>query len=543
MKIHFAGSENFIEVSSPIDVLTAAGLAGETIDGVCAGNGTCGKCRVRLLEGKANPATPQERSLLTEKEISEGYRLACMLMPETDVLIENAFHDINAGSKGEGVLLPGAFLESLEDAQKTGYGMAFDIGTTTVAGILWDMKGGVCLGAASEDNPQRVHGADVISRINYIGKDGANLSQLHGEIIGCMNGIIEKVTREAGISAGDIIAITAAGNSCMSHILARVNPYSLAIAPYAPLFTEAKRLIASELGLEAADKAELYLLPNIAGHVGSDISADIIATGIFSDRNMHLMIDVGTNGEIVLAANGKLYACSTAAGPAFEGASIKHGMRAAVGAIEKVEISEGNVLIKTIGDERPVGLCGSGIIDAVSEMLKAGVITEEGRIKSADEMGDPFLAERIRQEGRTNRFILYADDESEVAITQKDIREIQLAKGAIFGGALVLADTAGITFSDIDKLTIAGAFGSYIDVESAMNIGLLPEVERSKVKTAGNAAGTGASMALLSEKTRNTLEEVVEAVTHVDLSTNESFQSKFIDSMGFGIGKTLGGVR
>ena len=543
MKIHFAGSENFIEVSSPIDVLTAAGLAGETIDGVCAGNGTCGKCRVRLLEGKANPATPQERSLLTEKEISEGYRLACMLMPETDVLIENAFHDINAGSKGEGVLLPGAFLESLEDAQKTGYGMAFDIGTTTVAGILWDMKGGVCLGAASEDNPQRVHGADVISRINYIGKDGANLSQLHGEIIGCMNGIIEKVTREAGISAGDIIAITAAGNSCMSHILARVNPYSLAIAPYAPLFTEAKRLIASELGLEAADKAELYLLPNIAGHVGSDISADIIATGLFSDRNMHLMIDVGTNGEIVLAANGKLYACSTAAGPAFEGASIKHGMRAAVGAIEKVEISEGNVLIKTIGDERPVGLCGSGIIDAVSEMLKAGVITEEGRIKSADEMGDPFLAERIRQEGRTNRFILYADDESEVAITQKDIREIQLAKGAIFGGALVLADTAGITFSDIDKLTIAGAFGSYIDVESAMNIGLLPDVERSKVKTAGNAAGTGASMALLSEKTRNTLEEVVKTITHIDLSTNESFQSRFIDSMGFGIGKTLGGVR
>ncbi|MBQ9707715.1 MAG: DUF4445 domain-containing protein [Firmicutes bacterium] len=543
MKIRFAGSENFIEVRSPIDVLTAAGLAGETIDGICAGNGSCGKCRVRQLEGKANPVTTQERSLLTEKEISEGYRLACMLLPETDVLIENAFHDINAGSKGEGVLLPGAFLKSLEAEQRAGYGMAFDIGTTTVAGILWDMKGGVCLGAASEDNPQRVHGADVISRINYIGKDGENLGQLHREIIGCMNGIIEKVTREAGISAGDIIAIAAAGNSCMSHILAGVKPYSLAIAPYTPLFTEAKRLVASELGLEAADEAELYLLPNIAGHVGSDISADIIATGIFSDRNVHLMIDVGTNGEIVLAANGKLYACSTAAGPAFEGASIKHGMRAAGGAIEKVEISEGNVLIKTIGDERPVGICGSGIIDAVSEMLKAGVITEEGRIKSADEIGDAFLAERIKQEGRTNRFILYADDESEVAITQKDIREIQLAKGAIYAGALVLADTAGLSFSDIEKLTIAGAFGSYIDVESAMNIGLLPEVERSKVKTAGNAAGTGASMALFSEKTRATLEEVVETVTHVDLSTNESFQSRFIDSMGFGVGKALGGVR
>jgi uncharacterized 2Fe-2S/4Fe-4S cluster protein (DUF4445 family) len=279
-------------------------------------------------------------------------------------------------------------------------------------------------------------------------------------------------------------------------------------------------------------------LPNIAGHVGSDIVAVLLSSGLSSMEGANLAIDIGTNGEIVLANSGKVLACSTAAGPAFEGACIQHGMRAATGAIEGVKIQDGEVILSVIGDEKPVGICGSGLIDCVAELLKAGIVTEKGNLLSreeAEKAGLPdSLSKRLLGGENGKIFILYTDDEGhEIHITQKDIREVQLAKGAIRAGVQIMMQELGLEDSRLNNVFLAGAFGNYIKKESALTIGLLPAVSRDKVISIGNAAGAGACMALLSKSSLEEANRLAEEVNHIELAEHPDFQKVYLQAMYF----------
>lgn len=421
----------------------------------------------------------------------------------------------------------------------TGYGVAFDIGTTTVVGMLWDLSSGRQLDTCAETNPQNEFGMDVISRINYCGKNGEHLKQLHDKITDCLNEITDKLCEKNGISRAEINKVTVCGNTTMSHIFAGYSPASLAAAPFTPAYTGMPVLTSAEAGLNINGDAKIYVVPNIAGHVGGDITAGIAAARLSGMQGLTVFIDIGTNGEIVLTDGKRMMACSTAAGPAFEGAAILHGMRAAVGAIEKVRITEdGDVFFKTIGKCEPQGICGSGLIDAIAEMLNAGLINKKGRLAGVDDIekkGLPeALGERLVENGKERHFILVSKENGEdIVITQNDIREVQLAKGAVSAGIALMLEETGKSVSDIDRVIIAGAFGSYIDKKSAVTIGLLPEVDEEKIISAGNTAGAGVAMVLVSDAEMALVRSIPEMVEHIELAEKEGFQRAYMKAMGF----------
>lgn len=358
------------------------------------------------------------------------------------------------------------------DKNGEGLGAAFDVGTTTVVGMLWDMKTGEQLAAAAKTNPQIEFGRDVISRITACGREGENLQQLRDRITGCMRGLLEELCAKADQPVSEIHKVTVCGNTTMSHIFAGYSPMSLALAPFTPAYEGPLKLTANEADLNI--EACVTVLPNIAGHVGGDITAGIIATEILAEPGLVVMIDIGTNGEIVLrdGEKNRNFACSTAAGPAFEG---NPKMR------------------------------GSELIDAVARMLDAGAIDKTGKLVKAEN----------------------------ASVTQKDIREVQLAKGAILAGIRLLLNKAERTAGEIDKIIIAGAFGNYIDKKSALRIGLLPEVPEDRIVTTGNAAGAGVSMTLVSAKAMQLATEIPQMVEHVELADEPDFQTVFLGAMGF----------
>ncbi len=419
-----------------------------------------------------------------------------------------------------------------------GYGAAFDIGTTTVVGMLWDLKAGRQAAVCAATNPQNEFGLDVISRITYCNESEGNLDILRGRITECLNDIITDLCQKAQINRKDICKVTVAGNTTMSHIFAGYSPRTLALAPFTPAYEGALKLSAEEAMLETGENAEVVILPNIAGHVGGDITAGIIAARILNKKDLTLFIDIGTNGEIVLADGKRRFACSTAAGPAFEGTVIKYGMRAAAGAIERVAISDGSVEVKTIDEKEAVGICGSGLIDAVAQMVKAGLVNKKGRILSAEDIDKKGLnseyKKRITEMEKQRQFVLvFKEDGNHIAITQNDIREVQLAKGAIYAGIEIMLKAAGKTAEQIKEIIVAGAFGSYIDKKSAVTIGLLPDIDTENIISAGNAAGCGVSMALVNEDEMKTAEMIPSLVEHIELADDENFQSVYMKSMLF----------
>lgn len=416
------------------------------------------------------------------------------------------------------------------------YGIAFDIGTTTVVAMLWNLATGTLEGVHAVSNPQGIYGADVISRISYAGESEEDLKQIHHKIIDCLNDLILFFEEKLEIQREWIYDVSVVGNTTMSHLFLGVDPSSLAQSPYAPVFCQAMNQNAKELGINVSPLADLHLLPNIAGHVGSDITAGVLSTRIQELQGLQLFIDVGTNGEIVLAKQGRTLTASTAAGPAFEGARISQGMRAASGAIENVRIEADQIFVKTINDLDAVGICGSGLIDAVAQMRKSGVLEQSGKLldeKTALERGIPStIAARLQTTEQGKVFVLSEGEAGEtVSITQKDIRELQLAKGAIYTGIMILLGKMGATPEDITQITIAGAFGNYIDKENAMNIGLFPSIPPERILFAGNTAGIGASMALLSTTERLKSSTVADSMEHVELSIQKEFQSIYMASM------------
>lgn len=548
MKITFLPSNIEYEAVKGESLLEAASKAGIVINGSCNSRGRCGKCKVKVSIGKVSNLDESELNILSQKEIKQGMRLSCRTFPLGDVRVFVSNGEGEDKRKSKLVYMPKDFKSTYSST----YGVAFDIGTTSVVAMLWDREQARLVDAIGTINPQSLYGADVISRITYSLEDDKNLKKLNKAIIKCCNQLIKKLCKKHTIDHHIVEEAVVVGNTTMSQLFLGITLEGLAKTPFQMGFNGAKEVIAKEIGLDIKPKGVVHLLPNIAGHVGSDITAGIIATDLKNKTGLNLMIDVGTNGEMVLADEGKLYTCSTAAGPAFEGAGVKDGMRAASGAIEEVVIKDNQVMITVIDNKKPVGICGSGIIDVIAQLLEVGIIDKTGRLldkESAWKQGiSTELIDRIQEKEEGFSFLIYADHNvsngvnsiiETIVITQSDIRQIQLAKGAIYAGILMLLKESNKKVEDLDCIMIAGAFGNYIKPESALRIGLLPEASRTKkealdkIKSLGNTAGVGASMALLSTKERAIAIEIAEKVTSVDLASCDDFKREYIESMNF----------
>ena len=425
------------------------------------------------------------------------------------------------------------------DTSQRCFGVAIDIGTTTVVVYLMDLNKGMVVSSGAVTNPQQVFGADVISRITHAAGGPDQLREVQEKVIGGLNKILDQLCQEHEISKAEIYQAVVVGNTTMAHLFLGIDPTYLAPAPFIPVYRESVEVKASELGLSILGTGTVIMLPNVAGYVGADTVGVMLSAEADRLPGVSLIVDIGTNGEIILSGRDRILTCSTAAGPAFEGAEIKFGMRAAEGAIEGVRISE-DVELDVIAGGKARGICGSGLIDAIAEMFKVGVIGPTGRLalgESQLETLPTLVRERLRRTERTSEFILVWGKDSasgeDIVLTQKDIRELQLAKGAIMAGIMILVREMGITLQDIDRVLLAGAFGNYIRKESAIGIGLLPSLPLENVKTIGNAAGDGAKMALLSMEERARAEALAKRAEHLELSTRKEFQEEFIKGLDF----------
>lgn len=467
----------------------------------------------------------------------ERHRLSRRLLPELPETLRRGDFTVTAVMAADRLI-------AVEPGRTAGrlYGVAFDLGTTTIMGSLHDLSSGETLAVEAATNPQNVYGADVISRITYAASGGAAARErLQRKLTGALNEIIAALIRGTGVASGEIYEAVAVGNTTMSHLFLGVDPTYLAPAPFVPAFRGPVILEAAELGLAMNPGARVTVLPNIAGYVGSDTVGVILSTGLERRGNRCAVIDIGTNGELALSAGGRLLTCSTAAGPAFEGAQIMHGMRAANGAIEEVRIDGDNISLKVIGDVSPRGICGSGLIDATAALLESGVIRPSGRLVDPETTGKqlpPGLRSRLRPIKGGFAFVLAEGGRTftgeDILVTQADLRELQLAKGAIRAGLQILLKDAGLNETDLDEILLAGAFGNYIRKESARAIGLLPALPLERINAIGNAAGRGARMALISRTERERALALPGGIEHVELSTRSDFRDAFIKALPFG---------
>jgi len=424
---------------------------------------------------------------------------------------------------------------------KKSYGIAFDIGTTTVVGYLIDLGSGEELFAVAKTNPQIIHGDDVISRIGFAQQHKGDLEKLQKEIVITLNEIIRETTQKAEIDKSNIYETVIVGNTCMHHLFLGLNSINLAPSPYIPVIKESLSLKVKDIpGLSLNPTANIYMLPNISAFVGADILAGILSTSMWREDKTVLFVDLGTNGEVVLGLKKKLWACSAAAGPAFEGSRISSGMRAAEGAIDKVKIDNKFITYKVIEDGKIRGICGSGLIDLIAELLKLGLINKSGKLIDREECNFELSEEirkRIIKGQKGNRFLLVKGKETEngkpIYLTQRDIREVQLAKAAIFAGIKILLKELNIPLEDIQEILLAGAFGNFIDKKSAVRIGLIPNLPLKKIESVGNAAGRGAEITLCSNKMRELSQEISKKVKYVELSSRPDFQEEFIKAMIF----------
>ncbi len=408
------------------------------------------------------------------------------------------------------------------------YGFAVDVGTTKLAGYLLDLNSGKIVASASATNPQIPYGEDVISRIRFATEDPENLVKLQRTVVDGVNQLVKETCKDSGVSPDDVYEMTVSGNTAMHHIFLGVPPDNVALMPYPAALQQSMDVKAKELSLNLNRGAYVHALPTIAGFVGGDAVADVLATGIHEADELSMLVDIGTNTEIVLGNKHRLAACSCASGPAFEGAHIRHGMRASTGAIEQVWIDPDtfDVGYKTVDDEKPRGLCGSAIVDVVAELLKTKLIDKSGRFSKA------ISTPRLRIDEKSTEFVVAWKNESKVetdiVVTQGDIRVVQLAKAAIYTGASILMKHLGVKFHEIQKMYLAGAFGTYVDPLNAKVIGMYPDVALEKVQFVGNTSGSGARMTLLSVEAREEAERIARFVEYVELGADPSFQNEFL---------------
>lgn len=416
------------------------------------------------------------------------------------------------------------------DTTERKIGFAVDIGTTKLAGYLLNLNSGKVIAAGSLTNPQLIYGDDIITRISYAMKGSEEQEELQRTVVSGINQLLTDLCKKTGISSEEIYEATAVGNGAMHHMFLGLCPKYLALSPYTPVLRESVNIDAKKIGLKVNQNGNVYILPLIAGFVGADAVALVLATEIYKRNKVCIAFDIGTNTEVILGNRERILACSCASGPAFEGGHIKYGMMAETGAIEKVKIDSESfdVEYQTVDHAEPRGICGSGLIDILAEMLKSGIMDVSGTIRSKSN------SSRLRLGEAGPEFVLAWERETsikkDIVITQKDVRELQLAKGAIHAGAITLMKKYGVTEKDIDKVFLAGAFGSYVDPVSGMMVGMYPEMDLEKLRIVGNAAGTGARIALLSKRARKTAEELSKRAEYIELSAEPSFSTEFLNS-------------
>ncbi|MFH0844425.1 MAG: ASKHA domain-containing protein, partial [Pseudomonadota bacterium] len=410
-------------------------------------------------------------------------------------------------------------------------GIAIDVGTTTVVGYLMDLLNGETLSVKSDMNPQLSFGDDLISRISYCQTEPEGLERLRSSIVQCLNTLIIQAASEAKIHHTRILEMTLVGNTAMHHLFMGLDPRYLSMAPYAPVLTEAQDVKARDLGIHIGPSSHIHLLPLKAGFVGSDAIACVLATGIHKKKTITLLLDLGTNGEVILGNRDRLFCCSTAAGPAFEGGHIRWGMRAAAGAIERIKIDPitFETSLKTIHHHLPIGICGSGIISAVAEMIRAGIVLARGNFN------EELPSHRLRQGEYGREFVLVWSQDTghgqDIVITQKDVAELQMAKSAIYAGATLMMELLGN--EKIQRVLLAGAFGNYTDPLDACAIGLFPGCAAADIVFVGNAAGHGSCLALLDRTKRKEAERIAKKLEYQELAANPGFQDLFVSSMFF----------
>ncbi len=589
----YNGSEELhMEAQSDNTLLAALVGGGVFVDAPCGGGGKCGKCRV-LVAGPVTPLTQEELSLLSPEDRASGVRLACCVRPLGDVTVmmapQQTVHVQTTASGGQQALcptvrrvalrVPAATLEAQRDdcarvtaalagagvptacwtltarqhapaalrlrdgradavlygsrlldvaAETPLTGLAVDIGTTTVVAYFYDLESGVQLCVQSGLNPQRAFGADVITRIAACAEpDG--LDRLQQAVVGLLSRLISLFCADTGRPAASIYHVTVAANTTMLHLLAGIDPTNIAGAPFISATLFGFDLPAREIGLPVCPDAPVSLLPSISSYVGADITAGLVQCGLDRCDDRVVYIDIGTNGEMAYCGgrDTPLLCCSTAAGPAFEGAHIRCGTGGVPGAISSVRLDNETVVFDTIGGLPPVGICGSGLIDAIAALLHIGAIDETGRLADEDELDAPFC-DCLNDEGD---FVF--DSARGILLTQKDVREVQLAKAAICAGILTMLHTAGVSVGQVDRVVIAGGFGAHIDPDSACAIGLLPKEAAGKVEIVGNAAGFGAVSALLNAESLARMRALTAECRYIELSGDPFFQDAYVEQMMF----------
>lgn len=585
----------------------AAATVGLAINYPCGGRGTCGKCRVRIVEGNAPTAARDVHALSTD-EIADGWRLACQTQvfgplvvqwssaaaSAAQILTQTAARRDGAadrqpiiearpvelpppkrgddrpdlirleaalgaslragppvlrvlgqrltdsGYRGAALLRGDELIDFLPEANPIALVAAVDLGTTTLAAALIDAQSEQDLAVAAQLNPQRRFGDDVLSRIQACLDQPDRLAQMSAAVGEAINGMISELCRKAGVPANMICELTIAGNTTMQQLALGITPMGLGRVPFAPVMAHGVEALAAELGISIHPRGRVYVLPVIGGFVGGDTVAGLLASDLVGDSGPSLLVDIGTNGEIVVWDGRHLTAASTAAGPAFEGARILHGMHGAEGAIEKV-VFDGELKCNTIGSAAARGICGSGLIDLAAELLRLGVLTPQGRLLSAEQAPagtPPSVRSRLIEYEGKSAFLLVEGEQSQhgrpLLITQRDFRELQLATGAIRAGISILLSQAGLKAEHLQRVVVAGGFGNYIRRHNAQRIGLLPpQLAAEQIRYEGNTSLAGARMAALCRAARQSAEELARKTDHVDLSTSPEFASVFAESMLF----------
>jgi uncharacterized 2Fe-2S/4Fe-4S cluster protein (DUF4445 family) len=577
-------------------LFSAAHWIGLPIDSTCGGRGTCGKCKVQVLQGGAE-ITTADRKQLRADELENGWRLSCQakVYDDTTVTVPELLRVPKAATMGVNRLvlldpnvrkvyveltepdledqrsdverlrdaltaegfdmkadlrvlrtLPGVLrdaefkvtavlggdqLVALEagDTRNENYGVAFDLGTTTVVGTLMNLRTGMAEAVRSTLNGQAPFGADVISRISHGMQGDEAKAELREAIQRTMNGVLHELYEAAGVSRDRVYETVVVGNATMLHLLLGIDATPISMMPFTPAFREPLYLPAGEVGLDIHPGGYVQTLPVIGAYVGADIVAGVVATGLAREEKLRVFVDVGTNGEIVLGSVKRVLCTAAPAGPAFEGSQIRCGMRATDGAIEGVTLSDHIELQVIGGDVAPKGICGSGLVDTVAQLRLVGLLDAGGKMRSREEVPEHPLSDRLISIDGVRAFLLAEN----VYLSQRDVRELQFGKGSIATGIKVLMDVMGVTTADLDEVLLGGSFGSYLNPESAKIIGLVPPVDVDRILSVGNTAGEGAKMSLLSFRERQIAFELPEKIEYIELSGRSDFNDSFISVLQF----------
>ena len=628
--ITFLPETRTYQADQPVDLMLAAAACDIWVEQPCGSKTICGKCKVRVVEGKA-PVSAADERLLTKEELAQGWRLGCQLVLSGATVIDvppatrsvavkpfgpadlftsgfrpnivktylelrppdedNQYASFDIISRALGsprlraemsvvqsavqrlaendykitAVVSGDELLGLEagNTADNAFGIAIDIGSTTLGAALVNLRDGAVLCAVSRLNPQVRFGADIISRIQYAQEHAGGSSQLHKSLVAALRQMIEELASQGGTSSNDIYSVVCAGNATMTHSAAGADITPLGQAPYVGLWTREWSVRAREFEFPVSKRAMVRFMPMIRSHVGGDTVAGVLATGIDRSDGWQAMIDLGTNSEVVVGNRHRMVATSTAAGPAFEGANIHHGMRAAPGAIDQVRISpDGRIVIKTVQNEPARGICGTGLVDAAAELVRMGVIAPSGYMKKGDELAGVPEQLRVRcttlDDGQAAVALVGAGwptlagvarvgeienqkskIENAVVLTAQDVRQLQLIKGSIYAGLDILLRHLGIGLEDLERVNIAGAFGNFLRKDTAQAIGLVPNIDPEKVQFIGNAAGVGARMALVDADARERANRISETCEYVELAGHPEYQDAFVAAIPFPVPESV----